>query len=346
MSDSTRKRLQADVQVGTSSSMPVGVGIVFGGIFVVLGVVGVLASAGVFGVGFEAGRKAPHWVFAAFGIFSFCLGAFVCGMFVRTALAQRRRDRLMRENPTHAAFMDYPWNESGFVASPWPKTVRLLAWGLVIGVFLVPFNYFIFGEAWKVAMTLPESVGLWERMAKAGARIEVMPTVIICIFDIVVVCLFGGFVLALARALRFGSGRLTWARFPISPGEEAELRFELPRAIAWFEQAEIELRCIEEFWEESGSGKRRGRSLVHEQVWGDKWSISGGEYDAVSRTIAARFQIPPDAQSTSIAGMAPVFWRADLRVKMAGPDYVASFLVPVYAPQRKDFPVANEGVRI
>lgn len=338
--DFTRKRLNAIAPVGTTLAMSPVANMLFGGVFVVMGGAGVLASVGVFGQKFEAGRMGPHWIFAAFGFFFFALGVAVWVGAARAVRARRRRDRLMRQGSSCDALIDYPWSEGGFVANPWQVVVRSLCWAAVLAAFLTPFNYLVLGDAWRSMRNVSTGDGLG---AFFGAM-SVVPALIVGIFDFVLVYMVGALLLSVVRAMRFGRGRMAWDRFPIRPGGEVELRFELPRAIAWFDEAEIELRCVEEFWVDSGRSEK-SRTLVHEQVWGDRVSISRGEYDSVSRAIPVRFNIPADARSTSISTPPVVFWRADLRVKMPGPDYRASFFVPVYAASRQDFPVANGSIR-
>ena len=336
--DPNRKRIPADAPVGTALAMSAWANIAFGAVFVVGGAAGILAATGFFGRAFEAGRGAPHWVFAAFGIFAAAMGCYVWAIAFRAIRAARRRETLARQNQTPAALLDYSWDDGGFRANPWRKAIRLLAWILVLSVFLSPFNYLVLGDAWRAISHFDRKDGVFAALG----LFNFIPALIIAIFDGVLLWMLGLFVLAVFRAVRFGGSRLKWSRFPIPPGCEVELTFELPRTIVSFERADIDLRCIEEFWETSGHGDNRSRRLIHEQIWSERATFGREDCDPVTCALTARFSIPPEARVTSISIPPVVFWRADLRVAMAGPDYVATFLVPVYADE---FPVANAPLR-
>jgi hypothetical protein len=344
----TTKRLPNEEQVGTRTGFSVVGGILFGTPFVVFGVAGVLAGMKVFGEAFERGRHAPHWVFVLFGLFFIIAGSGIWALTARMVLAEKARRRTALEHGGHPAFADYPWNAEEFVANPWPKVIHTAMMTVIMAVFLVPFHYFIFKDAWAkgAAIHARGEVGTGQAVMNVLEKVNVVPALFLVVFDGIILWSLGALALSVIRAARFGKGRLKWSVFPILPGSEATLNFELPRAIGSFDEAVVELRCIKEFWETRGTGKNSSRTMVHEQIWAESRTASANIYDKLGCGITVKFSIPASAPSTSLSAEMPIFWRADLRVKMAGPDYIASFLVPVYAKAAAGFPVANGGVRI
>jgi hypothetical protein len=81
------------------------------------------------------------------------------------------------------------------------------------------------------------------------------------------------------------------------------------------------LRCVEEWWETSGSGNNRSTRLVKKSVWSGTWqlesdrSIAGGQAPANFALSPARTPRPP----TSSAAEKPIYWEFEVKLEMAGP---------------------------
>ena len=183
---------------------------------------------------------------------------------------------------------------------------------LLLLVFLVPFNYFMFKDAWASGASVyaKGNADAGQVIGSAYAKIKIIPSLIVGVFDYVLLWSSGALALLLIRAIRFGKGRLKWSVFPIAPGSEVVLNFALPRSISSFEEAVVDLRCIKEFFEVRGTGKGSNRTLVHEQIWGDNRTASATVYDKLGGNLSVKFRIPASAESTALAAEMPLFWRA------------------------------------
>lgn len=124
-----------------------------------------------------------------------------------------------------------------------------------------------------------------------------------------------------------------WLRFPPSVFELDAVPFAVggwvaglvvaPKALARADEVELTLDCLE-VWQ-----MRRGES--EKVVWREEAALRGVELvsDPGGTLLPVAFSVPPDARPTGDVPGNRIKWRLTARASLPGPDYVASFEVPV-----------------
>ena len=281
--------------------------------FLAIGVVIMLAGTGVIAMS-PKNQQAPPWVLTIAGLIFALGGLIVLGMALRQHAVLRRRKEQAALHPDEPALADYGWDRSGFEAPRWSRPVRTLLAAVFLTVFLSIFNWWAFVAG-----------GPW--MVKA----------IVLVFDALLVACWWTFALHLGRALKFGGSRIEFAHFPCVLGEPVVLGWRPAEGISQVRGGTFTLRCIEEWWEQHGSGKNRSSRLVCECLWSGTWHVEEARVLEASDPLELKFELPPDARSTQLnpveKGARSVFWELEARLDLPGLDFVESYLVPVYAPR-------------
>jgi len=251
---------------------------------------------------------APYWVLAVCGLCFFGAGLAVWCAAIRQFLRNRRRVQPTGGGTEALALADYNWNKRGFEPARWSKVFNALSGAVAITVFLSIFNW-------------------WAFFSKDG---PLMVKGIVGLFDLILLVLWGNVFLMLARALRFSNSRIDFARFPYSVREPIVIHWPVAAGISQPTKGSFTLRCLEEWWETSGSGKNRSTRLVKEEIWRGTW-----ELDATDQLLAGKFRefrfVPAaEAVPTNFHAPKPIYWEFEVKLAMAGPDFVETYLVPVY----------------
>jgi hypothetical protein len=123
------------------------------------------------------------------------------------------------------------------------------------------------------------------------------------------------------------AGRLHW----FAAGAQAPRK----SALALFESAvpvmgSFTLRCVQEWWETSGTGRGRSNYLVREEVWSGTWQLESTDELPASKRREFSFVPAGDAISTNFHAPKPVYWEFEVKLEMSGPDFIETYLVPVY----------------
>ncbi len=308
MIDTERKRINKQ---GRSATTIHGVpSIIFGMPFFCIGAFIIMISTGVIRVD-EASFNAPKWVVGAVGaIFGFAgLSLIVHG--IKGIFRKKRREKLSAFRPGEPWHADYLWNEREVGDEALRKVVKAFIMAFVFSLFMVPFCFFIFVKG------------------------DDVPFFAKCIFSIFLAIPGGVAIWAfymLARYIKYGSSHLAFEHFPFFLGETLDAALFTKRGIGSFDSIEIKLRCVEEKYEMSGTGKNRSEKVVCYQVYAETIRYEDpGSYDASSPALPISFTIPQDGRPTTLAERPPVF--SEFAVTDATPesDVKSTFLVPVYA---------------
>jgi hypothetical protein len=251
---------------------------------------------------------APFWVLTVAGVCFLAAGLFMWGVAVRQFNSNRRRATAGGSGAEAVALADYDWNRRGHQPWRWSRPLRSLGFAVALSVFLSIFNW-------------------WAFFSRDG---PLMVKVVVSVFDLVLVFLWAHVLLLTARAFRFGDSRIEYTRFPYAVGEPAIIRWQAAGGVGNSIKGTFTLRCVEEWWEVSGSGKNRSRHMIHEQIWSGKWQLEAADDLRSGKMSEFSFVIPPEAKPTNLNSMQPVFWEFEVKLEMAGPDFVESYLVPVY----------------
>lgn len=157
-----------------------------------------------------------------------------------------------------------------------------------------------------------------------------MVKIIISVFDLIPIGVAYQVFLRVGRAIKFGGSQLQNTRFPIPLSKPIELRWKPSAGIVRANQGSFTLRCVEEYWISTGTGRNRSRKMVHEQIWSVTRFLDHPFTFPRMEEIELRFDIDPGLPSTSLSADRPIFWELEIILDLPGLDFEECYLVPVY----------------
>lgn len=280
----------------------------------------VLATVGtiVILVGLEDGllptseANSKYWPATLTGMCFVAGGIFIWAVWLKERLLVKRRQASVAQHPQSEVFADYPWDPNGITKSPWVAVRKSFVMTLLFGIFLVPFNWF----AWT----------------SSEVRDLIVAQIAISLFDLAL--LFG--VIELVRrfltALKYGTSRLGYQTFPLFTGGRVDLMWMPPSGLENATSIKFVLRCVEEWMETTGSGKKRSAHLVHEQVWAAARTTAGPVDCQPNHPIPLSFDVPATAPGSCLSKKKTnVFWELEVCAKSPGVDFQEQYLVPIYS---------------
>ncbi|MGB0713798.1 MAG: hypothetical protein ACPGUC_09590, partial [Gammaproteobacteria bacterium] len=273
--------------------------------FLLCGAFFALAGGGVFTL---PGRvNAPLWLIAVIGLAFFSAGLVLGVQGVVGLWSRRQAGRARTRVGAGPWFEDYPWNPGGVEDAPHGRWIRALLLTGLMGLIIAPLNWW----------------GFMER----GTPVPV--TVIAGLMDLIWLgVLLHGFYLLL-RAFKYGRSRLSFRRFPMTPGENVELGFSPNR----FERLEVNLRYVHERFEARGTGSRRNARHRADVLYSARQSVDAGG-GAAEVMIRARLPDTPEWTTRLTADPSVGYWELEVSADQPGIDYLARFPLPVYAGAR------------
>jgi hypothetical protein len=257
----------------------------------------------------ESKVNGPVWLVTAAGLVFFIGGLMLFGMGLEQASLLRRSEKAARQHPDEPAMADYPWDREGHSPPRWAPVRK----SLVMLFFMVIFA------------SIPNVLAYESDPTPIVLRISAI------VMNLIVI---GVLVYALNRlrhAIKFGRTRLRYPRFPLRPGETADLEIELPASLRQIESAHFDLRCIREKYEMQGSGKNRRKQLIQEALYESSQQIEGQALGGSAASLRVRFEIPEDQPCTAMRGKPPHYWELEMIAKVPGLDLNQRYLLPVYA---------------
>ncbi len=133
------------------------------------------------------------------------------------------------------------------------------------------------------------------------------------------------------RSIRFGNSRVEFLHFPYRVTEPVTLRWIVPRGVSRVLAATFTLRCIEEYVEVTNSpGCEREAELINLQRWAASWTLDDETEWTSGEAIELAWDLPAESCRTSMRGLSVILWRLDITAKVSGPDFKASYLIPIY----------------
>ncbi len=280
--------------------------LLFGGIFVAAGVS--IALIGLHVIPVDPGSvHSPYWVIVVAGASFAGAGLAVWGMAATQQRAERHRKVAALRYRGSEALNDYAWNTRRFTPPRWGRAAQSIAMAAFMTLFLSMFNWWAWGAH-----------GPW-----------VVKTVVV-LLDLLLVFVWWRGVLELGRAIKFGGSHLVFEHFPYRMDEPVAIRWVPPPGMARADRGSFTFRCVEEFYEERGTGKDRSRWLVHDELCAETQSFDTRQTFAPGRAVEFRYQLPGDARATKLSSDRPVFWEFEAKLSMPGLDFDEQYLVPVY----------------
>ena len=279
----------------------------FGLPFVGVGVWAVLAGTKLIPID-PSKLHAPHLMLAMFGVVFTAAGIMLWRMGWRQREANRRRALALLDG-SDPALADYPWNPHGFTPPRWSRVAKTIGAVVFLALFLSMFNW-------------------WAFFGKGPLPVKIF----VGIFDLILLALIWHAMIVVGRAIKFSGSSVEFSKFPFRPGEMLVLRWLVPQGMMRATQGSFTLRCVEEWYESTGSGKNSNRHLVQEQVWAGTWHLDQPQELQPGETEKLDFALPSDAASTSLSTgkTKTVFWELAVDLDLTGLDFKEKYLVPVY----------------
>ncbi len=251
--------------------------------------------------------QAPYWVLTvAGGVFALA-GLFVWSQGGRQILADRRLREAARRHPEEFAFQDYGWDPSGFKPPRWKPAMIAVAGLFFFALFLSMFNWWAF-----------------------YARGPLMVKIIVSLFDLILIYGVYQTTIRVGRAFKFGGSEIRFLQFPIRREEQIELHWKPAHGIVRANKGSFALRCIEEYWVTTGSGKNRSRHLVHDELWSETMVLGEPHLFSRAEEIKLLFQNPAGIPSTQLNATRPVYWELEVKLDLPGLDFEERYLIPIY----------------
>ncbi len=293
------------------SSIPVQgwAAVAFGSVFALPGAGIILLALGVIG-DVDRGRNAPRWVVFVAGVIFFLAGAFVVAGGIGNLRMRRRVAALQRHFPDDPWRWDHGWSDTGVTDASGRGIARLIGFFVFLELFLAPFHW--------IGWFSPER----------PLPFRLLPL----LFDLVALGVLWQAGVLVARRRRYGATSLRFGRFPFFAG--SDVRVALPRTgqLTFLARLTATLRCIQERYEQRGSGENRSTKVVYYELWSRTIEVEPSRRGEFEMTFA----LPPDVPATELSARPARFWELELASgEVVGADYAATFLVPVYGRIRR-----------
>jgi hypothetical protein len=294
--------------------LPTAGAFLFGGIFVVVGVLIMLVGLRVIPVD-PQGVHAPRWVLTVFGGVFAAAGLFVEAMALRQLRCERRRREAARQFPNEPALADYGWDMTGFAVPRGRGAIQALAGAVFLTLFLSIFNHraFFTKSPWLVRA-------------------------IVVVFDLILLAVWWETARRVGKAFKFGGSRIEFAQFPYRPGQPVIVRWRPADGIVQARRGSFTLRGVTEWVEHRGSGKNRSAHLVQEEFWRATWHLDEPYWFRRGDAVEWQFDLPADAPTTQLSADKPVFWEFEVKLDLPGLDFEEVYLVPVYGTNESTLP--------
>ncbi|MFL5561163.1 MAG: hypothetical protein ACJ79K_06800 [Gemmatimonadaceae bacterium] len=276
--------------------------IVFGAFFIIAGC-GIGARAL---IGGTDGMHAPRVIVAICGALFALAGLWVSANGVLDL--RRKRDAAERAaaTPRQPWLWDYPWSHEGIGNDTSREIVSAFGFAIFMAIFLTPFHWIGFAK-------------------DGGPRIF---GVFALLFDLAVIGLLVRAVRLVMMRRRYGRSWLRFGHFPFLAGEPLEASLAARDGLAALTRLTATLQCVQERYEDRGSGRNRSRQVICYQLSSETKTVE----KSASGTFDFSFAVPADAPNTALSERPARFWELVLTSDdIPGVDYAAKFLVPVYA---------------
>jgi hypothetical protein len=292
---------------GTRSGFSVAGAFLFGSVFVGAGIAITLLGLRILVVD-PFSVHAPYPIIVVCGLCFASGGLMVWGMAATQQKEESRARDAARRFGDSQALHDHAWDTRGYSPPRWGRAVQMVIAACLFSMFFSILNWWAWGlgAPWLVK-------------------------IIAVLFDLLLVLIWWKALLEVARAIRFGGSRVAYDHFPYSIRDVVAVGWLPPRGLDRAERGSFTFRCVEEYYEERGSGKDRSRWLVHDELCAEVQSFDSPQMFASGRPVDLRFTPPPDALPTKLAADRPVFWELEVKLSRPGLDFEERYLIPVYA---------------
>lgn len=283
---------------------------IFGIPFLAAGAFIVLISADIIHAA-ESSFNAPRWVVGACGGLFGAAGLWLMlHGWIGVRRNARRKEQLARR-PSEPWLADYVWDVRGAKDNNLARAFASTLGFSFVCFFAVPFVWLMFLS--------DENIPIFAKGIMS--------------FFLLIFGIFGFYAVYLwLRWLKYGTSRIEYGSFPARLGEKFSVSFRRRTALNT-PKIKFTIRCVEEKYETTGTGKNRSTKVVCYQLYGD---VIERELDTNDRrrgvSFDLEFDLPPNPEfTTRLADRPPVYWELEASAETPGVDYHAVFLIPVYA---------------
>ena len=268
---------------------------------------GIFICLGAFNV-VHGKKNAPTWIIALVGAFFLAAGLFLVLHGIYGMIHRAIYNRKSAEMPGQPWLFDFHWHPEGVSFSAFNAMLNRLVAALVWNAFLAPF--------------------FWVGYTQRGAWLFL---VVASLFALLGLILWARWLKMLADLLRYGNSFLAYDTFPYFLGGTLRARLRAPRHLALLNSMTLTLRCIQERYVTTGSGRDRTTRVVCYELYKDVQSFDPARLaNFAGADIPVEFPLPADKLPSTLADTPPTYWSIEANGKAPGADYQAYFLVPVY----------------
>lgn len=261
---------------------------------------GLAGTVGPYAAGLRAGNDPRSFLgVMAFGTVFFLIALRM--MQIALTGAEHGRKSRRRADAEHPWTVDHPWRPEGMAPDGSAPGGAILGHVAILS-FIGLMNLALSSNNWVV----------WG---------------LVLLFDLFGLLLLYDALVKVFQALRLARPRVRWTTFPAFLGERLEGAFTTRRPLAATGPARVTLRCVED---KGGGGPDSVAEpfVIYTQI-GD--FPGGGRPGERVDTVRFGFELPDDLPRTHLLRQEAVYWQVVVEVPLAGPDFTAVFLAPVYA---------------
>jgi hypothetical protein len=147
---------------------------------------------------------------------------------------------------------------------------------------------------------------------------------IILLLDVFALAIVYDAITQTANALRFGRPRVRWLTFPAFTGGRLEGVLQVPRVLRPTGPVRVTLRCVED----RRSSDQFEPWVVYSQV---RELAAEGPWVG---SLRFELEVPADLPGNHLSRQEANYWQVVFRAPVAGPDFEAVFLAPVYEKRK------------
>lgn len=307
------------VPPASAGAVVIGVPILGGGLAIVVLSARLMVEAVGLGIEQRDATVAP----LLFGVVVTAIGAGLLSWGMRARL-WRWRLGVRRSWGAGLAVAEFPWDLRGAAYARWPGGIAASLLALVTLSVLSLTSWF----AWHV----PARHGGWTAV------------VVALVLDLLGLLVLLAALPRVGDALKWGTSRLVYRRFPYELGGSLDVRLPDVDALLGLSELAVTLRCVKEEVAASAVSLDLKVSALHEET--KKLGVTdvpigegepAGVFKPVRRvdektSLDLTFELPDrDLPSQFSKGLAR-YWELELSADTPGLPYRATFLLPVYAP--------------
>lgn len=255
----------------------------------------------------------PSTVHVSYEILTLVGGTFAFAGLICWSLAVRQLMVISRHKAIKAAHYceattDYPWDRRKYTPGRWASALN----GFVGSMFVAAITTILVYLELKTA-----SLPWWVNII----------TVVFAFYTLWLCC---DTAVKVRKAIKFGSSCIVFDSFPYRLNKPVTIKWQPPVGLTHANTGSFTLRCVEEDYVTTGRGEDSSTSFVHRELWRGTWLLNQPHPFYPGETDNFRYEAPSTLPSTKLSADKPVFWEFEIKLKTSGPDFVETYLVPIY----------------